>query len=154
MQSSTELLTRTVAEWQLLRLAFDYAQAVDRRNPDLFAALFTADGTFERSGTPPKSRQEIYRIPLLLAGKYVSTLHTVLNQTMDVDGDCATGETYCIAYHVLKGDGGTVISVNKALRYQDTCVKREDRWLFRKREMICDWTEARQVRLGGEALVD
>jgi len=44
-------------------------------------------------------------------------------------------------------------SVNKALRYPDEYVNRDGAWRFRSRRMVCDWTEVREVRVGGTSII-
>jgi hypothetical protein len=145
---------RAISEWSLLRLAYFYAQSLDRNDPGLLESLFTPDGVLERPDCPTKNRAEICEIPLMLTKMYVSTLHTVLNQTMEVSGDTAKGETYCIAYHIAAGQSGTTISLNKAIRYQDECERHNRIWRFKRRRMVYVWTEARQVTAGGTGVVD
>jgi hypothetical protein len=39
--------------------------------------------------------------------KYEATTHFMGQSTVDLDGDHATGETYCIAHHVSASEGKT-----------------------------------------------
>ena len=56
-------------------------------------------------------------------------MHFNGQSTVTLDGDEATGETYCIAHHVFSADGARQIML-AYLRYIDTYVKRSGAWLF------------------------
>lgn len=61
-----------------------------------------------------------------------------------LDGDRATGESYCLAHHVYSADGERKLMV-ASLRYHDTFVKEEGTWRFAGRRLYVDWTETRTV---------
>jgi hypothetical protein len=62
--------------------------------------------------------------------------------TVVLDGDRATGESYCVAHHMFT-DGGERKLMVAWLRYGDTFVKADDAWLFAERSLYVDWTETR-----------
>lgn len=136
-------------EWALLRLAYLYARAVDRREPDELAALFTEDGIIVRAGMPPwQGRDSIRGVPDRLDRLYQSTLHTVHNQTVAIEGDAAVGETYSIAYHLARPKDGRQTRLDWAIRYQDRFTRLDRSWLFTRRELIIDWTETIELTVG------
>jgi len=55
-----------------------------------------------------------------------------------LDGDHATGESYCLAHHIWVEDGQRVLMI-MAIRYHDTFIRQDGRWLFVHRELITDW---------------
>jgi hypothetical protein len=128
-------------EWDLLRLAMRYAEAVDRRRPEALAALFTADGVIARGDLAWRGRAQLLGIPERLDRLYQSTFHTVLNQTVTVYGDRAEGETYAVAYHLGKPAEGLQVRRDWAIRYQDRFVRQDGAWLFARRDLIVDWEE-------------
>ena len=76
---------------------------------------------------------------------YIAATHFVGQTTiLTLTGDRATGETYCLAYHVSV-DGGNGRLVLAALRYFDTFAKRDGRWLFEERLLYVDWVENRRM---------
>jgi len=73
---------------------------------------------------------------------YQATMHFNGQSTISIDGDRATGESYCIAYHLSTDDGERKLMVAH-LRYDDTFAKLDDGWLFAERKLYVDWTETR-----------
>jgi len=65
MTSAAEI-ARLVDERALRRLAELYAQAADRRDPDLFARIMTTDGVIEHEGFRIEGRERIRGIPAMI----------------------------------------------------------------------------------------
>jgi uncharacterized protein (TIGR02246 family) len=127
-----------VDDWQSLRdLVAAYARGLDRREFDAVAHLFTPDGRLTHRGRTTAGRAPLAQAFTALA-RYDVTTHFVGQQTVAIDGDRATGETYCLAHH-LDATGNRVLSI----RYQDVFVRDSDRWLIDSRELIVDWEEQR-----------
>jgi hypothetical protein len=75
--------------------------------------------------------------------RYASTMHFVGQSTIfALNGDRATGETYCIAHHLTVSDGKRRLMV-AYLRYLDTFAKIGGAWLFAERLLYVDWLEER-----------
>jgi uncharacterized protein (TIGR02246 family) len=123
----------------LQELAARYARAVDRRDYAAFAALFTPDGILCGPGYEMKAHGEIEK-GIRLIEQYESTQHCVHQQLVDVTGDAATGETYCVARHVYTKDG-TKRKLDMGVRYQDQYRRDSGTWLILRRELILDWTQ-------------
>ena len=70
------------------------------------------------------------------------TVRQHANSTIDLDGDLATGESYCLAHHLLTEKGERKLFV-ASLRYLDAFVKGDGGWLFAERKLYVDWTETR-----------
>jgi len=136
-------------EWAIRKLAMDYARTVDRDDGPGFAALFTKDASVVGPGFKVEGYDQIAGNPGMLKRMYRSTMHTVLNQTVRVTGDTATGETYCLAHHINHPQDGKHTRLTWAIRYQDQCVKRDGRWLYTHRELVVDFTETSTVELIG-----
>jgi hypothetical protein len=75
--------------------------------------------------------------------RYQTTMHFNGQSTIAIDGDGATGESYCIAHHLYSDDAGRKLMV-AWLRYGDTFVKLDGAWLFAERNLYVDWTETRR----------
>ena len=132
---------RQVADRAAIRdLACRYARAVDRRDWVLAATLFTEDAVLAGS------RFELVGIEHILRGlgrveRYRATFHAVHNQTLEIAGDEAVGETYCVANHLLERDGRS-FKLDWGIRYQDRCLRGTDGvWRFARRELIVDWEQ-------------
>jgi uncharacterized protein (TIGR02246 family) len=125
-------------------LVHAYAQGVDRRDPEAVAQLFTDDGVFvayaEPGASEPTSRS-VGRAEITtaigMARYYRSTVHTIGNHLAHVDGDRATGETRCVAYHVMGDDGAETLMVWH-IRYLDTFARSAQGWRFFERVLRVD----------------
>lgn len=67
------------------------------------------------------------------------TFHSVSNYLIDVDGNVATSETYCTAYHQIKAEEGVLTEMIVGGRYLDKHEKRHDEWRIKYRLYIHDW---------------
>jgi hypothetical protein len=54
----------------------------------------------------------------------VATTHFNGQSTITLDGDSATGETYCLADHILENEHGRSLNV-LAIRYEDAFAEQE-----------------------------
>ena len=133
----------------LAELAAAYARGCDRRRPEEVAALYTADGGFAivDAGVEP---MEISGSERMVAGfsrlsRYEHTFHLLGQQTVELDGDRATGETYCLAHHVEVADDGSRSVMIMHIRYQDRYARTPDGWKFEHRTLMVDWRETRPL---------
>jgi ketosteroid isomerase-like protein len=133
---------RFADEWALAKLPHVYARALDRRDKEALAELFTGDATFERWPRPTRDFAGIVAIPDELSTKYRSTFHAVFNQTVELDADDpdrATGEVYCLAHHMYDGPDGQGLSNDVRIRYQDRYRRGADgHWRFSFRRVVVD----------------
>ena len=134
-------------EWAMRRLAMAYAMAADRNDPEGFAAVFTEDGVIEGTGDLIRGHAELAGNPGMLRQMFHSTFHTVLNQTVEIDGDTAEGETYCLASHISHPVEGKHTKLDWAIRYQDKFRRVDGNWLFSYRKLVVDWTETGAVEM-------
>jgi hypothetical protein len=133
-----------------IRELFDaYAHCADRRDADGQKALFTADTRFAvfMDGPGTQVSQELRGREALTPvfedlNRYEATQHFNGQSTIVLDGDRATGESYCIAHHLYTEEGTRMLMV-AWLRYLDTFVKLDGAWLFAERQLVVDWTETR-----------
>jgi ketosteroid isomerase-like protein len=126
-----------------------YAYCADRRDAEGQKALFTEDAHFvvymEGQGSAPTQvldGREALTPVFDDLNRYQATMHFNGQSTVALDGDRATGMSYCIAHHVFTDDGGRKLMI-AWLRYGDTFVKVDDGWLFAERNLYVDWTETR-----------
>jgi SnoaL-like domain len=81
---------------------------------------------------------------------YEVTMHFNGQSTVALDGDHATGETYCLAHHVYSDDGERKLMI-AAIRYQDTFAKADGTWRFAERRLYVRWAETRTLEGAGIA---
>ncbi|NAZ76667.1 DUF4440 domain-containing protein [Kineococcus sp. T13] len=133
------------------RLIDAYAHHADRREPAEQAAVFTEDGRvllFE--GDPAKTEpvQTIHGREALAAtfagliAQYEATTYFNGQSDVDVTGDSASAETYCMAHHLLRQDGQRVL-LTMAIRYLDTFERTAEGWRIAERRIVFDWTDRR-----------
>jgi hypothetical protein len=148
--SAGEITPTEAADRLAIRELFDaYAHCADRRDADGQEALFTEDTHFlvymEGEGSEPT--QELNGREALTPvfddlNRYEATTHFNGQSTIALEGDRATGESYCLAHHLYTEDGQRKLMV-ASLRYLDTFVKTDGAWLFTERKLYVDWTETR-----------
>ena len=126
-----------------------YAHSADRRDAEGQKSLFTKDTHFvvymDGQGTEPTQvldGREALTPVFDDLNRYQATMHFNGQSTITLDGDQATGESYCIAHHLFTEDDERRLMV-AWLRYRDTFVKIDGAWLFAERKLYVDWTETR-----------
>ena len=77
-------------------------------------------------------------------GKYKRTLHQVFNVDYQVDGHKSTGETYCLAAHIMDGEAGE-IKLDMGIRYKDKLIKEAEGWRIQVRELELVWTQTSAI---------
>jgi ketosteroid isomerase-like protein len=126
-----------------------YAHCADRRDADGQKSLFTEDTHFvvymDGEGTEPtqelRGREALTPVFADL-NRYEATTHFNGQSTIALEGNRATGESYCLAHHLFTEEGKRKLMV-ASLRYLDGFVKRDSTWLFAERKLYVDWTETR-----------
>jgi len=129
----------------LRRTAELYAQGADRRDKSVWAEVLTADCVIEAPGISLRGREQILSALDIMAKLYIATQHRVHNQTVTIDGDRASGETYSVADHLSLADGRKTL-LSWAIRYQDRWRREEGVWRFERRTLVLDWTETRALQ--------
>jgi SnoaL-like domain len=126
-----------------------YAHCADRRDAEGQKSLFTEDTHFvvymEGQGSEPTQvidGREALTPVFDDLNRYQATMHFNGQTTISLDGDQATGESYCIAHHLFTEDAERKLRI-AWLRYGDTFVKLDRAWLFAERNLYVDWTETR-----------
>src|SRR6516165_9582575 len=129
-----------------------YAHSADRRDAQGQKALFTEDTHFvvymDGQGSKPSQVLDSHNAltPVFEdLNRYQATQHFNGQSTVTLDGDRATGESYCIAHHLFTEDDGRKLMV-AWLRYADTFARVNGAWLFAERNLYVDWTETRPSR--------
>jgi ketosteroid isomerase-like protein len=127
-----------------------YARCADRRDADGQKSLFTEDTRFvvymngqDAEPTQVLDGRESLTPVFEDLNRYDATQHFNGQSTIAVDGDRATGESYCIAHHLYTEDGERKLMLAH-LRYGDTFVKRDGAWLFAERNLYVDWIETKR----------
>ena len=131
-----------LAAYALRLLADRYAVAVDRRDGDALAALFTEGGVIDAPRGRFNGRAAIRKLTDMMTQLYDKTFHGVLTQVANISGERAKAETYCIARHFRQDNAGAYSCHEMTIRYQDECVSRNGVWLFAQRVLAIDATHS------------
>jgi uncharacterized protein (TIGR02246 family) len=132
-----ELLDREAIRAAVTR----YFRGVDRGDVELVASVFHPDavevrGRQERSGPG---------IAEAMVGSTVehmaATSHHVTSQTIELDGDAAGCETYCLGIHLQDRDG-VRFRVQSASRYLDRFERRDGEWRVARRVVLLEMLRA------------
>ena len=117
----------------LKRLVDTFSNLADVKDVDAQVLLFTEDAeVISKSGEQvftSKGREEIGKAFSGFLALFDVVYHLNGQQTVDINGDTATGISYCFV--TLIGGGKKNQS---GVRYHDTYVKQDGRWLIKKRE--------------------
>lgn len=123
-------------------LVLRYCRAIDRKDYNALAALYHADATDDHGAMFNGAASEfIAWLPSMLE-TMVATVHSVTNHLIEVSGDSAVGEVYCLAYHRYQGEAG-MEELLIGGRYLDRYECRRGQWRFSHRKIVADWNELR-----------
>jgi hypothetical protein len=150
MTTIAEIMPTEQADRLAIRELVDaYAHCADRRLAEGQKSLFTEDTHFvvymEGQGSEPTQvldGREALTPVFDDLNRYQATMHFNGQSTIELAGDHATGESYCIAHHLFTEDGQRKLMI-AWLRYGDTFAKVDGSWLFAERNLYVDWTETR-----------
>ena len=158
MTDHTSISADEAADRLALRELVDaYAFCADTRDVEGQKALFTDDTHFVvyMAGEGSDATDDLHGRESLTPvfdnlNTYEVTMHFNGQSTVALDGDGATGETYCMAHHVYSADGERKLMI-AGLRYQDTFVKADRTWRFAERRLYVRWIETRTLEAAGVA---
>jgi ketosteroid isomerase-like protein len=127
-----------------------YAHCADRRDAKRQMALFTDDTRFLvfMDSAAAEPTQELHGRESLAPvfddlNQYTETMHFNGQSVVSLDGDRATGESYCLAHHLSVSQDGQRTMMIASIRYLDEFVKQDGEWLFAERRLMVNWTETR-----------
>jgi uncharacterized protein (TIGR02246 family) len=142
--ADTDALQKLVDKAEIESLVARYVTALDTRDADAYAAVFTEDAEFDVSGTVHKGRAAIRKIVTDLqasrarneaAGTPSPALYHVMANTSIEVLDEANARHQSYAQTVRAGDDGRFI-IGFMGRYEDVLVKRDGRWLIQSRKLV------------------
>jgi hypothetical protein len=144
----TELQTIDSARIALRALVDEYALASDTADIERFGSLFTLDAEFVTS--PPGSSDSVTlrgreQVKYGPSGNqmFERTFHAVHNHIVAVDGNHATGTTYCTARHLLRKPDDSLEVILAPILYRDEYELTDEGWKFSRRELEWTWIERR-----------
>jgi len=119
---------------EIQELLGKYAHAVDSCDWELYRSVYTEDAIIDYTtfGAPVGTVDEIIDFLAAAMPHMKSTQHAVMNITLKIDGDTASGRTICYNPMVREVDGKESVSIY-GLWYNDTFVRTADGWKFKTR---------------------
>ncbi|NGM49721.1 nuclear transport factor 2 family protein [Caulobacter sp. 602-2] len=133
----------------LKALVDTFSNLADTKDIDRQVLLFTQDATVDShvAGQPTsslKGRQQIGEAFTGFLGRFETVYHINGQQTVDIQGDRATGVAYSLV--VLIGqDAGTLYRNTSGVTYHDEYVRQDGRWLIARRSSDFTWTKREEV---------
>lgn len=127
----------------LRALADRYARIPDDRDYALVDRVFARDAVvigpdFRLEGL------EAIRRGMRSIERYVATQHCMGQQELEIEGDEARGQVYCVAYHVLETPEGAV-RIDWGIRYLDGYRREPGGWRIARRELRIVWRQRQRL---------
>jgi len=128
-----------------------YSHGVDRCDLEMLKSAYWPDGTDDH-GTFTGNAMEFCEMLIPALKAMHSTMHNIGSHLIDLRGDTAKVQSYCVAYHQLpapegngSGDGDTDgdtdgdIEMVVGGRYLDHMTRRDGEWRIQDRVYVMDW---------------
>jgi hypothetical protein len=148
--NTEQQLQQTADRLAIRNLVDQYAYCADTRDAQGQMALFTEDTRFivfmdAKASEPTQvinKRADLFPVFDNL-NTYRATMHFNGQSTvLQLNDDIATGITYCIAHHQTTRDEVQKLMIAN-IKYHDSFVKQNGKWLFAERKLLVDWIENR-----------
>jgi ketosteroid isomerase-like protein len=141
---------RLLDEAAIRRVHLDYCRGVDRRDWELVRSCYHPDA-IDYHGPFEGGVDAFIEWAVELMDTVAMTMHFVGNQIVDVEGDVAWHEAYCLAFHRLTStDGSPAVDWVVNLRYLDKMERRDGRWRIADRLVVHDLDRRDLVAGNGE----
>jgi hypothetical protein len=114
-----------------------YARGIDRCDEAVLRAVWWPGATADY-GNGAGDAGDWSGAVVTALGAMRRTQHFLGNMLIEIDGDGATAETYCRAYHEIDGTGGPE-EMEVGGRYLDRLEKRDGEWRIAQRRYVLDW---------------
>ena len=127
MSEPMSAIERVVATEEIRRLAYRYADALDRRDLDDLVAIYRPDARFGHHGEGPDACRAFFRESLAEVG--ISVL-LVANHLVEFDdADNATGTVWTHGFIDDHDEG----FIQQLIKYDDRYIRIDDEWRFTRR---------------------
>jgi ketosteroid isomerase-like protein len=91
-----------------------------------------------------KGRAEFEQALSRFSGNFEATYHINGQQVIEVDGDTASSQHYCLAMQIASAEGKKTLTTN-GVTYSDTYVRRADGWKIAKRVSRFTWSNTGEM---------
>ncbi|NWK99136.1 hypothetical protein DM806_26455 [Sphingobium lactosutens] len=131
-----ELLQRLAAHQEITTLLHRYARGIDRCDEATLLSVW-AESAEANYGSGWEDARDWCRGVLGRLRSMTATMHALSNIIIDIEGDRASAETYCQAYHLLPGPQRMIVGG----RYLDALKRTPQGWKIHRRRYVMDWNE-------------
>ncbi|MGJ3508053.1 nuclear transport factor 2 family protein [Enemella sp. A6] len=138
----TEIPTDLADRLAIAEVTARYTRGVDRRDPELVRSCYHADAVDHHAGYDGpidgfiEMLERVWADPVRAPG----TQHLIGQQLIEVDGDTARVESYCINTHWDRSGQNPANNYTAVSRMIDRFERREGRWLIAERWATRDAT--------------
>jgi ketosteroid isomerase-like protein len=136
-----------------LRTLIDtFAILSDRKDIETQVQLFTEDASVDsylggQLVSSLKGRQQLAEAFGGFLAQFDTVYHQNGQQTVELDGDRATGIAYCLTVLIGRRDGRRVMTTS-GVTYKDEYVRSQTGWLISKRVTRFDWQREDEMPAG------
>ena len=131
-------LATLLARAEITDVLTRYVRGADRSDWDLVRSCYHPDATDDH-GLYSGGIDGLMVFLAALAATLRCTTHQLGPPHIEVDGDTARAETYCLGWYERDGSDGSVRSIAQGVRYLDRFERRDDRWAIADRIVVLDW---------------
>ena len=149
-QTNLEKRIKSIEDRAAIKNLVDtFSVLADTKEVDKQVLLFTEDATVEsisngQAGNLLKGRKQIGDAFSGFLNLFETVYHINGQQTLTLDGDKATGVSYCLVVLIGK-ENGKKIKTTMGVHYNDEYVKQGNRWFIAKRKSFFDWRERNEL---------
>lgn len=131
-------LDALLSKQEITEVLMRYCRGADRMDQELVRSCYHPDATDEH-GSFSGGVEEYIAFMWKLMPRYDVTQHFIGNVLIEIEGDVARSEAYCIAHHRQAG-GPPPSNLATGCRYIDRFERRQDRvWRIAARVVTTEW---------------
>jgi ketosteroid isomerase-like protein len=135
-QTETDLLRRLADESEIRQVLARYARGIDRGDFDMVRDCYHEDAT-DAHGAYNGDLDGFVKYSQDFMDKMESMTHHLTQSVIEIDGDNAWVETYCLCYIRLKAaEGETPKDRLGNIRYVDLFERRDGTWRIAHRKLV------------------
>lgn len=143
-----DALEKLLHKQAIYEVVMRYCRGIDRLDFDLLRSAYHPDGIDHHTGFDGTVDEFIAwlgpKLPAL-----GGTMHHIGNHLVELHGDLAISESYCMATHWSAADAGNRSDFTSGCRYVDLMERRDGRWAIAERWAVREWTRSDAGRLIG-----
>jgi hypothetical protein len=133
-------LTILLARAEITDVLTAYVHGADRADWDLVRRCYHPDA-IDDHGLYAGNVAGLLAFLSEVAATLSATSHQLGPPHIEVDGDTARAETYCLGRYERPGHDTMVWSIAQGLRYLDLFERRQERWAIAHRIVVLDWEQ-------------